>query len=661
MNLFNENKSFNLILLIYFASLPFVFISSILEPYLLARQLLTIIFLLLILTLLLKKSNTIDLFTLDATTLFYFGFIVFCGLSFLKSQMIDFSHASFSKYLIFFIFFLIIKLIIIDGYLTSNHVVRGIILFGILALFIIVLPFIKKTINGQNLFLDVHLLSGTFGNKNFLSSIFFMCLPFYFVGISISKKIKVISITAIFFTVILLILFRTRTVLVALSIYVLLILCHYIKNKFSKKFFIRFLLSLTIIVIMLIYYFINIKNDLHSSSDIKTKYFLRLFSSDTFFKRLEYWEQATFIIKDNFFDGIGVGNWIATYPKYGLHHFSDIDIQNGKMLVNYPHNDFLMVLSEIGIFGFLCYLGIFISVLYQAYWLSRNDIKSIDRKNAGYFLYFIICYLIIAFFDFPLTRIEHQILLVIVFSLINSKYVQVRNMLGFKVSSRFIYIFSFLILIYCSIILLYRINGETHLFKALEAEKRFDNKTAIFELNKARNPFFAADNFALPLDWHLGKAYYNEGDFKESLYYYQNAYKINPYSIVVNNDLASASIKNGKVKEAISHYKEALSISPHYQDARLNLAATYYNIQEYEKAFETIDLCDGNFKNDFYKQILTPIVEKKLNLILIHINNPNLNSYLKSKIKTENELLTVYFDYKNNSVSFERYIQSLIN
>jgi hypothetical protein len=93
----------------------------------------------------------------------------------------------------------------------------------------------------------------------------------------------------------------------------------------------------------------------------------------------------------------------------------------------------------------------------------------------------------------------------------------------------------------------------------------------------------------------------------------------------------------------------------------LNLAATYYNIQEYEKAFETIDLCDINFRNDFYKQILTPIVEKKLNLILIHINNPNLNSYLKSKIKTENELLTVYFDYKNNSVSFERYIQSLIN
>lgn len=661
MNLFNENKSFNLILLIYFASLPFVFISSVLESYLLARQLLTIVFLLLIIILLLKKSNTIDLFALDATTLLYFGFMVFCGLSFLKSQMIDLSHASFSKYLTFFIFFLFVKLIILNGYITSNRVVRSVILFGILALFIIILSLVKKAIIGQSLFLDVHLLSGTFGNKNFLSSILFMCLPFYFVGISISKKIKVISITAIFFTAVLLILFRTRTALVALSIYVFLILCNYIKNKFSKKFFIRFLLSLTLVVVMIIYYFIYIKNDLYSSSDIKTKYFSRLFSSSTFFSRLEYWKQATFIIKDNFFDGIGLGNWIATYPKYGLHYFSDIDIQNGKMLVNYPHNDFLMVLSEIGIFGFLCYLGIFISVLYQAYWLSRNEIKSIDRKNASYFLYFIICYLIIAFFDFPLTRIEHQIVLLIVFSLINSKYLQESNSLGYKVSSRFIFVFSFLILIYSSIILLYRINGETHLSEALEAEKKFDNKTVIFELNKARNPFFSADNFALPLDWHLGKAYYNEGDFKESLYYYKNAYKINPYSIVVKNDLASATVKNGKVKEAISHYKEALSISPHYEDARLNLAATYYNIQEYEKAFETIDLCDHNSKNDFYKQLLTPIVEKKLNLILNHINNPNLNSYLKSKIKTEKELLMIYFDSKKNSVSFERYIQSLIN
>lgn len=661
MDVFNENKSFNLILLLYFASLPFVFFSSILDPFLLARQLLTTVFLLFIIILLLKKSNTVNLFTLDVTTLLYFGFVVFCGFSFLNSQVIDISHASLSKYLTFFIFFILVKHIISNGIVTTNHIIRYIIIFGILSLFIATLVFINKTINGQNLFRQVNIMSGTFGNKNFLSSILFMCLPFYFVGISISKKVKVVSITAIVFTVILLLLLRTRTVLIALSLYVFLILCYYLKNKFSKKFFIRFLLSLTIIVIIIIYYLFSIKNNLHSSADIKTQYFYRLFSSDTFFSRIEFWQQAIYIIKDNFFEGIGVGNWIGTYPKYGLHNFSNLDIQNGRMIVSNPHNDFLMILSEIGILGFLCYLGIFISVLYQAYWLTKNEAESRDRKNASYFLYLIICYLIIAFFDFPLTRIEHQVLLLIVFLLINFKYLKANSTKGFNISSRLVYLFSFCLLIYSSTILIYRLNGEMHLYRALEGAKSFDNKTVIFELNKVKSPFFSTDNFALPLDWHLGKAYYNEGDFIESLHYYSNAYKINPYNIVVNNDLGSTYAKNGKFAKAIKHYKEALVISPNYEDARINLAATYYNIKEYENAFETIDKCDINSKNISYKQILIPIVEKKLNSVLIHINNPILNAYLQSKIKTEKELLIIYFEYKKNSISFDKYIQSVIN
>ncbi|MDI1316043.1 O-antigen ligase family protein [Flavobacterium sp.] len=536
-----------------------------------------------------------------------------------------------------------------------------VILFGFISVIIALLAFTNKTINGQNLFRQVNVMSGTFGNKNFLSSILFFCLPFYFIGISMSKKIKAVSFVAIVFTILLLLMLRTRVVLIALSIYLLLVVLLQIRSKVPKKIFNWSLVLVITALITGVFYLLSIKDIFHSSADIKTQYFYRLLSSDTLYARIEYWQQALYIIKDNFFSGIGVGNWIATYPKYGLNHFSDTAIVNGRLIVSNPHNDFLMVLSEIGIFGFLCYLGIFISILYQANWLSKNEVKSSERRNASYFLFFIVCYLIIAFFDFPLTRIEHQIILLIVFAIINAKYLKANSTKGFKLPSRLFYLFSFVLLLYSMTIALYRIDGEKHLLKALAAEKRTDNTTAIFEFNKAENAFFSTDTYAIPLDWHLGKAHYNEGNFEESLKYYSNAYKVNPYCLVVNNDLASTYIKNGRVAHGIRHYKEALTISPNYEDARINLAATYYNTEDYEKAFETIDKCDSNSKNESYKQFLTPIVEKKLNETLLNLNNPKLNNYLKSKIKTENDLLTLYFDYKRNNTIFDKYIQSLIN
>ena len=661
MDALNKNKSFDLILLLYFALLPFVFFTSILDPFLLARQLLTSVFLFSILFFLILKNKISAFFTLDKTVFLFLSFIVFCLLSFSKSQILDLSHTTLSKYLIFLLFFILIRHLLMNDLIEISRVKSSVILFGSLSIIIASLAFTNKTIKGQNLFRQVDFMTGTFGNKNFLSSILFFCLPFYFIGISMSKKIRVVSVVAIVFTIALLLMLRTRTVLIALGLFLFLVLLLQIRSKFSKKTFYWLLLLPLITLIIGVGYLFSIKDNFHSSADIKIQYFYRLLSSDTFYSRVEYWQQAMYIIKDNFFNGIGIGNWISTYPKYGLYHFSDTAILNGRLIVSNPHNDLLMVFSEIGIFGFLSYLGIYISILYQSYWLSKNEAKSTDRKNAGYFLIFIICYLIIAFFDFPLTRIEHQIILLTVFSIINAKYLNANSKRGFKISSRLVYVVSLIVLFYSTTILLYRINGEKHLLKAINAEKKSDNTTAIFEFNKAKNTFFSTDNYAFPLDWHIGKAHYVIGSFNESLNSYIDAYKVNPYNIIVNNDLASTYIKNGKIADAIEHYKKALIISPNYEDATINLAATYYNRKEYENAFETIEKCDSNTKNDSYKQILTPIVEKKLNTTLVIMNNSKLNTYLKSKIKTEKDLLQLYFDYTKKNLTFDKYIQSLTN
>ena len=330
MDLISKDKNFNLILLLYFVLLPFVFLSSILDPFLLARQLLTTIFLCFALFFLIQ-NKTIDYFRLDNSVLFFLGFIVFCVCSFSKSQIPDLSHAALSRYLILLLFFVLMRHLIITDVIQINRIYFFVILFGILSITIALLAFAGKTIAGQNLFRQVNVMSGTFGNKNFLSSILFFCIPFYFIGTSMSKKIKIASLFAITLTIALLLLLRTRTVLIALGLYLFLVLLLYIKSNFPKKILYRIFLSFIIILIFSVWYLFSIKGNFHSSSDIKIQYVYRLLSSETFYSRVEYWQQATHIIKDNFLSGIGVGNWISTYPKYGLQHFSPLDIQNGRL------------------------------------------------------------------------------------------------------------------------------------------------------------------------------------------------------------------------------------------------------------------------------------------------------------------------------------------
>ncbi len=659
MDLFSKSKSINLVFLGYFALLPFVFSGSIADPFLLPRQLLTTVLLFIILAVLFK-NKAVGHFTLDSSALCFLGFIVFCCVSFSKSQIADLSHATLSKYIVYFLFFILVRQLIISNLLDVGRLKSHVILFGVLATAIALLSLLSKTIGGYNFFRLITIVTGTFGNKNFLASILFSCFPFYFIGILMSKKIRIISAAAIVLSMMLLLMLRTRTVLIALGLFLFLVLLFEIKTRFSKKIYYAFNIALLATAIIGASYLFSIKDNFSSPSGIGEHYFQRLLSSGTFYERVEFWNQAIYIIRDNFFNGIGVGNWIATYPKYGLHHFSDPAILNGRMIVNTPHNDFLMILSEIGIFGFLCYVGIFITILYQAYWLSKNEAESRDRKSASYFLLFIICYAVIAFFDFPLTRIEHQIILLTVFAIINTKYFKARKPNGLKIPASLAYPLSFMLLLYATTILAYRINGEKHLSKALAAEKILDAATAAFEFQKAKNPFFSTDTYAIPLDWHLGRIQFNQGYFDESLEYFNDAYIVNPFSLVVHNDLGSALIKNNRTEEALKHYLEALKISPSYEDSRINLAATYYNLKKFDRAFTTIEKCDVNSKNPVYKQMLTPIVEKKLNETLNRINNPKVNNYLKSKIKTEDDLLNLFFDYKKNNGTFDKYLQNLI-
>lgn len=648
-------KIFDVSFFVYFVLLPLVFFPFLIDPFLLSRQLLTNVFLFCIICFFLKFNKSKDFISVDSATVFYLIFIIFSAFSFFNAQIVDISHLVFSKYLTFFVFFVLLKVLLAKDLLEEKTLLKSVLYFGLISIAITVLAFINKSMNGQTLFRQVDMMSGTFGNKNFLSSILFICVPFYFIGLSLSKKMRWLSIIAILTTISLLIFLRTRTVLIALSLFLFLVFLNYIKQtkilKSKKK-----LISIVIVSFLGLLFFGIFKMKI-----LNYQYFKRLFASATFYSRLEFWNQALLIIKDNFFGGIGIGNWIDVYPKYGLNNFTNPDIQNGRLIINNTHNDFLQVFLEIGFFGFISYLGIFIITIYQACWLLKNEKNETEKKQVAYLLFSILSYFIIAFFDFPLTRIEHQIILLIIFVLIQTKYLFLKKRYCFNLPTNYLVFICSILLIYSTTIVIYRIKGEIHLFKAFNAEKRGDYYACLEELKLSKTIFFKTDNFALPIEWHKGKINFRMLNFEASLENYKSAYHTNPYSVVVNNDLASAFIKNSDTSSALHYYKNALKFSPNYFDAQLNLAVTYFNLKQFEKAFETIDQCRFENSTAQYEHILIPIVEKKLNLELEKLKNQKLNSFLTARIKTQEDLKALYFDYKKSHITFTNYLISLKN
>ena len=654
------NKSIENLFSLFFILLPFVFSSSNLDPFYFPRSIFAICFLTFMLLFLLFKRRIHFYYINNLSIKLLVSFFICSILSFSQSWFISESLFTLSRQLIFAIFFILTFVFLSENIIRQEQVIISVIYFGITALTITLFAILNKTINGQHLLAQVDTLTGTFANKNLLSSILFLCIPFYFIGTSCQKKIKIISAIAIVLTVFILIIIRTRTVLLALMVFFGLVLFRIIKNKFfSTPAFKKttLVLSLASAAMLLIFYFANSIQNLAFKKTIFNTYFHRIFSSDTLNTRVLFWKNSILMFKENFILGVGPGNWQIYFPKYGLNDFTRPEVINGLVSVQNPHNDFLWILCETGILGFFFYFGFIFYSLYQAFWLVKNGNNQLEKKNFYYLFSGIIGYLIISFFDFPSSRIEHQLVFMVVMAIVNCSYYEQRYTTKIFTPKPFMPFLLLFCLGYSLFISLKRYKSETHVFKLETQQSKNNWDEIISETNKAKNNFYEIDSKLFPLEWYEGLAYINKDDYPKSLELFQKAYYKNPYNInVINNYAGSLEINNNR-KEAILYYKKALVISNNFEDARLNLALCYYKEKDFENAFLAIDKCDINTTNLNYKIILNPILKAKFNLIINTLSEKKRNSFVR---KHNENLISLYFLSKNKKITFAKLIGEYI-
>ncbi|MCI5057673.1 MAG: O-antigen ligase family protein, partial [Flavobacteriales bacterium] len=443
---------------------------------------------------------------------------------------------------------------------------------------------------------NVVALKSTIANKNLLSSLLYLCLPFAVIQLQKSKRIiKVLQIVLIVFTLIVLWVLQSKATLIAVLVLITGAMGYFLKSVRGRKRKYGVLAGSILLIGLFGFVSTNYQQQ-----------FRYLTNANSVHLRLKLWDNSWQMYKENPL-GVGAGNWKLSFPKYGLDKFEHERFVQGRTHFQRPHNDFLSVLCETGPIGLCLFQGFFLIVVYQGFkLLSVNN----EYQFRHWCLFLgIVGYMIIMFIDFPFERIEHQMILFSIFALITVRFEKEFLSKQFA-SPKLVLLMGILLSIFSVIISMYRIVGEQNTHDIIQYHTKGKWGKLTKSVQNTMGKFYEMDPMATPLPWYEGVAHFSSGNFKKALESFEHAYEIHPNHIHVLNNLGSTLEKNGKRKEAIEHYRKALQISPFFEESRLNLSALYFNNQEYDLAFQIIDSCSVTSQNAKYPPFLNAILAK---------------------------------------------------
>ena len=214
--------------------------------------------------------------------------------------------------------------------------------------------------------INIDNLKGVMGNRNITTASLVIKLPFLFYLIYQSKLIyKFLFSLLLVLPSLSLFLINSRAALLSFIFVTLVFTLVTLFFHFKKSLSLFFIIT----PILFSFYFSNSiipQNNLNTSERISSIDFTNESSSQRFF----LWENALDYISQNPFIGCGIGNWkvesAAYWGSYG----------NKYLVPFHAHNDFLEFSTELGVFGGLTYLTLFILILLKSF-ISYYKFKDI--------------------------------------------------------------------------------------------------------------------------------------------------------------------------------------------------------------------------------------------------------------------------------------------
>lgn len=288
-----------------------------------------------------------------------------------------------------------------------------------LAVFLLIesLQSISQFVYGAgNISFDTLILSlkGTTENKNIFAADLAIKIPFVIYCIHSSKlSIKVFNSIILLLSVFTLFIVNARASYVSLFLIVILyaifILNNYYQERKHTKSLFQFSFLLFPIIVAIFFSQFEIAN-VKSLQEEKSSYgsvtdrISTIASISKNKERFELWTEALNYSKNHPFIGCGIGNWKLASIPYGKATYDDGTVPM------HAHNDFLENFAELGVFGGILYLGLFVCIYFFTFSVLRSDASKETKLISFITLLSFIGYSIDAFFNFPFERPITQIL-----------------------------------------------------------------------------------------------------------------------------------------------------------------------------------------------------------------------------------------------------------
>jgi len=254
-------------------------------------------------------------------------------------------------------------------------------------------------------------IKGLTGNKNITSASIAIKIPFLINILWSAKKQLVILVSSVllFISYLDLIFLSSRAVYISiLSVNILIFLFYFIFKKFQLTDYNlglkNLLLSLGIFLGSLTFSVIYLGED--NSANVTKRIQTINFEDESTNDRIRYYNHAISHFLQNPIIGTGWGNWKIKSIDY------DSNNMKSYVVPYHVHNDFLEILTELGIIGLLFYL---IPFVYIAFTFLRG-INSIWGKELFFICLALLVYFIDANLNFPHARVINQLSFVFIAS-----------------------------------------------------------------------------------------------------------------------------------------------------------------------------------------------------------------------------------------------------
>ena len=412
-------------------------------------------------------------------------------------------------------------------------------------------------------------ITSFFEHKNVFTSYLFLSFPFtILLYYNSTKGWRYFSIFTFIVSFSFVLILQTRSIYLAIIFCLITFYVLYFRqiNQFIKRKYVLFSLAFVILIISATS--LNVWNKITISSFTK---------SESAIERVKVWNKTVQLIAENPIFGVGPGNWKYQYLKYGV---GDIEsVAFSLVTFQKPHNDFLWILAENGLVGFLLFASILIYILILVVKARKVNLSN----TAKICIAFLVGLLADSFFSFPKEKISHillaSIILVVLIAELNPKTYKI------SILSQKIIRFSFFgILFFSLLISVFRFKGEYYSMKLFQAKHENNYRNLIDFGQKGNSLFYKTNLTSIPLKSYMGYGYNKLGKYDSLFLVSREAYLISPYSFEVLNNYGFILEKFHQYREAKKIMLEAYRINPKNEMTLYNLVVLEFNTKNYQKA-----------------------------------------------------------------------------